>query len=93
MEKFMRILSDKTRLRILCLLKDNDLNVKSIYEEIGIKQTLASHHLAQIKKLGLLRVQKKGTSTIYSIDKERFAKYCDSMRIMIKLDFENRKCC
>lgn len=93
MEKFMQVLSDGTRLRILCLLKDNELNVKNIYEEIEIKQTLASHHLTQIKKLGLLKERKSGTSTLYSIDKIKFQRYCDVMKEMINLEFEDKPCC
>lgn len=85
-EKFMQVLSDKTRLKILCLLKDNELNVKNIHEEIGVKQTLASHHLTQIKKLGLLKTRSRGTSTLYSIDKKKFSTYCDLIKDMINLN-------
>ncbi|EKE25927.1 MAG: hypothetical protein ACD_5C00002G0001 [uncultured bacterium] len=93
MEKFMHILSDRTRLRILCLLKDNELNVKNIYEEIGVKQTLVSHHLTQMKKLGLLKERKGGTSTFYIIRREKFKKYCDIMKEMISLESKSKKCC
>lgn len=93
MEKFMQVLSDRTRLKILCLLKSDELNVKSIYEEIGIKQTLASHHITQMKKLGLLKERKSGTSSLYSINPAKFEKYCDIMREMVQFDPKNKKCC
>lgn len=93
MEKFMKVLSDRTRLRILCLLKNNELNVKSIHEEIGIGQTLASHHLTQIKKLGLLKSRSYGTSTMYSIDKKKIETYCNLMKEMVDYDLKDGKCC
>lgn len=93
MEKFMHVLADKTRLRIICLLRCNELNVKTIHEEIGIIQTLASHHLAQMKKLGLLKERKLGTSTMYSLDSKKFDKYCNIMKEMVDYDLSDGKNC
>ncbi|EKD58324.1 MAG: hypothetical protein ACD_56C00148G0005 [uncultured bacterium] len=93
MEKFLQVLSDRTRLKILCLLKNDELNVKNIYHQLGIKQTLASHHLTQLKKLKLLKERKSGASTFYSIDSKKFEKHCKTLGEMIELDLMSKNCC
>ena len=43
--KFLRIIGDDNRLRILCLLKDGERCVCEIYPNLDLSQNLVSSHL------------------------------------------------
>jgi len=62
-----RAFSDRTRLRILFLLKDGECCVGNIVEILGIEQPSASRHLAYLRKAGLVQVRKAGQWSYYSL--------------------------
>jgi len=64
-----RAFSDRTRLRLLCLLKDQgELCVGDIMAILEIDhQPKASQHLAFLRKAGLVSVRKSGLWCFYSI--------------------------
>jgi ArsR family transcriptional regulator len=68
--EFLRTIADKNRLKILCLLKSGPKCVCEIFPVIGISQKLASHHLKQLKNIGLLEEKREGNFIRYSLDKK-----------------------
>jgi DNA-binding transcriptional ArsR family regulator/precorrin-6B methylase 2 len=62
----LKALSDETRLRILRLLDDEELNVNEIREVLGMSQSRISHHLAVLREAGLIRDRREGTWVFYS---------------------------
>jgi len=73
--EFLRVIADKNRLKILCILKGRQLCVCDIFPEVGISQKLASHHLGQMKKIGLLVENREGNFIRYSVSKEVLEDY------------------
>lgn len=67
---FLKIISDKNRLKIICLLKEKSLCVCKIFQALNISQKLTSHHLGQLKKAGILNREKEGSFVYYSLNKE-----------------------
>jgi DNA-binding transcriptional ArsR family regulator len=63
----MRALADETRLRILCLLRDQPRYVYDLTERLGISQPLVSHHLKILKVAGLVCCRKDGQLVSYSV--------------------------
>jgi ArsR family transcriptional regulator len=64
----LRAVAHPIRLAIVDLLKDNaSLNVTEIHESLGIEQAVASHHLRIMKDKGLLKSQRDGKNTFYSL--------------------------
>jgi ArsR family transcriptional regulator len=62
-------LSDRSRLRILCLLGEHgELNVTTIGEHLGQSQPAVSHHLNQLKKTGLIARRRDGKFNFYRLD-------------------------
>ncbi len=62
-----RALGDTTRLRILRLLAAAPLNVSEIVSLVGVAQSSVSHHLGRLKGLDLIREERQGGFTWYSL--------------------------
>ncbi|MBL8951756.1 MAG: ArsR family transcriptional regulator [Myxococcaceae bacterium] len=62
-----RALGDPTRLRILKLIAAARLNVTEVVSLIGVGQSSVSHHLTRLKALDLIREERLGTYTYYSL--------------------------
>lgn len=60
-------LGDPTRLRILRLVAVAKLNVTEVVSLIGVAQSSVSHHLARLKSLELIREERQGGFTYYSL--------------------------
>lgn len=73
--KFLRIIGDNNRLKILCLLKDKDLYVEQLSFNLGLAQNLVSSHLKIMIDFGLLVIKQEGKKNYYSINKKVFKKY------------------
>ena len=73
--EFLRAISDKNRLKILCILQNSSKCVCEIFENIGISQKLASHHLGQLKRIGLLNEKREGNFIRYSLNKKVIREY------------------
>jgi ArsR family transcriptional regulator len=66
-DKLFRAFSDRTRLRILHLLRGGERCVCDIVEVLGVPQPKASRHLAYLRKAGLVVARKQGLWTYYSL--------------------------
>jgi ArsR family transcriptional regulator len=62
-----RAFSDRTRLRILSLLRDGECCVGDLVEILQIEQPSASRHLAYLRRAGLVSVRKAGLWSYYSL--------------------------
>jgi ArsR family transcriptional regulator len=65
----MKLLSDKTRLRILMLLTRRELCVCQIMGVLGISQPLVSRNLKLVSDAGFLDERKEGKLVFYSLNK------------------------
>jgi DNA-binding transcriptional ArsR family regulator len=64
-------LSDSNRLRILLLISSDRKSVSSIVEELNLSQPLVSHHLKELKRSLLVRVERKGPFIYYELADSR----------------------
>jgi len=63
--KSLKLLADPTRLRLLLLLKEEELSVVEIQEILGMGQSRISSHLAQLKAAKLVRDRRAGKNIYY----------------------------
>lgn len=71
----LRAANHKLRQRILELLKDNDrLTVTEIYVKLRLDQSVASQHLAILRKAGLVVTDRKGKNIYYSVDNDELSR-------------------
>jgi len=63
--KTLKVVADPNRLRILLLLKGEDLYVAELQEILGMGQSTISTHLSQLKQAGLVEDRRTGKSNLY----------------------------
>lgn len=66
-ERFFRALGDKTRLRLLNLMGDQEICVCYFVEILGQPQPKISRHLAYLRKAGIVAVRREGKWMHYRI--------------------------
>lgn len=72
---FLKVINEPNRLKILCLLKENERCVCEICEALDQPQNLISHHLKTLKEFGLITVTQEGRKMIYKSNKTTINKY------------------
>lgn len=68
--KMMRAAADPNRLRILLLLKEEELSVAELQEILVMGQSTISTHLSQLKQAGLAEDRRTGKSSLYRLSAE-----------------------
>jgi ArsR family transcriptional regulator, arsenate/arsenite/antimonite-responsive transcriptional repressor len=66
-DTMFRAFSDRTRLRILHMLRGGELCVCDIVGVLGVPQPKASRHLAYLRKAGLVTARKEGLWSYYTL--------------------------
>src|SRR4051794_24182836 len=65
--KNLRLLADETRLRLLLLLRNEELSVVEIQEILAMGQSRISAHLAQLRQAGLVEDRRAGKNIYYKL--------------------------
>jgi ArsR family transcriptional regulator len=68
--KILRVVADPSRLRILLLLKGEELSVAELQEILVMGQSTISTHLSQLRQTGLVEDRRTGKSNLYSMASE-----------------------
>lgn len=63
----LKIVAEESRLKILCILRDGEHCVCEIMEQVGLSQSLISHHLKDLKEIGVIKDKKDGLRVYYSL--------------------------
>ena len=66
----LRLVSEESRLNILCILKQGEHCVCQIMDHVDLSQSLISHHLKDLKDAGIVTDKKKGLRVYYSLTKQ-----------------------
>jgi ArsR family transcriptional regulator, lead/cadmium/zinc/bismuth-responsive transcriptional repressor len=67
-------LSDPTRLRIISVLLESELNVGDIATQLTMTESAVSHQLRGLRQLRLVRSRKNGRQVYYALDDDHVAK-------------------
>ena len=68
--EFFKVLTDPTRLKILYALGAGELCVFDLSVSIGASVSSVSHHLANLKRVRLVKARRDGRIIYYSLDDE-----------------------
>lgn len=70
----LRAINHKLRQRIIDLLEENNtMTVTDIYIKLRLEQSVASQHLAILRRAGVVITERQGKFIYYSLDKDRLA--------------------
>ena len=68
LNKFFKAISDPTRVKIMELLKDKEMNVGEICKHFDMQQPSISHHLSILKNATIVKDRKQGKEVYYHLD-------------------------
>ncbi|HAX76347.1 MAG TPA: transcriptional regulator [Cyanobacteria bacterium UBA11372] len=74
---FFKVLSEVSRLQIVCCLKSGSKNVTQIMEETGLGQANVSKHLKLLAQAGIVSRTQIGVSVYYEIANPFLFELCD----------------
>jgi len=70
----LKAISHPLRLKILCMLGENEVSVQDIVENVGTSQSNISQHLALLRDKGILTTRKEANRVFYRVDDARILK-------------------
>jgi len=73
-------LSDENRLRILRCVNHGKKSVSGIVEELDLSQPLVSHHLKELRRSLLVKVERRGPFVYYEIADARIDLIIDALK-------------
>src|SRR5574340_610825 len=76
----LKAMSHPLRLKILCMLGNQEVSVQDIVECVGTSQSNISQHLAILREKGVLRTRKEANRVYYRVGDPRTLKLISLMR-------------
>ncbi len=71
LSNFLELISDKNRLRIICMLSSGERCVCEIYKHLELAQNLTSYHLKILEKEGIVSSEKRGVKVFYKLNNKK----------------------
>lgn len=75
--EYFKVLSEVSRLQVLCCLKSGAKNVTEIIQETGLGQANVSKHLKVLMQAGIVTRQPQGISVFYQITDPIIFELCE----------------
>ena len=70
----LKAISHPLRLKILCMLGENEVSVQDIVENVGTSQSNISQHLALLREKSILTTRKEANRVFYRVGDPRMLK-------------------
>jgi DNA-binding transcriptional ArsR family regulator len=76
----IKAMAHPLRLKILCVLGNQEISVQEIVDCVGTSQSNISQHLAILREKGVLRTRKEANRVFYRVSDERTLALISMMR-------------
>ncbi|NJN30877.1 MAG: helix-turn-helix transcriptional regulator [Synechococcales cyanobacterium RM1_1_8] len=90
MADFFKVLSEVSRLQIVCALKAGSKNVTEIIEATGLGQANVSKHLKMLSQAGVVSRRQEGVCVYYQIANPFLFELCDLVCNALAIQIEQR---
>lgn len=89
---YFKVLSELSRLQVLCALKEGGKNVTEIVEATGLGQANVSKHLKILTQAGIVARQPQGVSVYYQIADQMIFDLCElvGQRLEVQLQEQSQ---
>ena len=77
--EFAKALADGTRQKIMELCCCDWYSVTEIVEAVNVSQPTVSHHLAILRRAGLVDVREEGKNTFYTLNQQMVSVCCGQL--------------
>jgi Predicted transcriptional regulators len=93
MADFFKVLSEVSRLQIICCLKSGAKNVTQIIEATGLGQANVSKHLKVLAQAGIVTRTQQGVSVYYEIASPLLFEVCDLVceSLVVQMQQQNQQ--
>ena len=81
----LKTLADETRLNLVKLLLTHDLCVGALAKRLSVSEAAVSQHLKQLREAGLVKGEKRGYWTHYTVEKEKLNELAGLLRDLTEL--------
>lgn len=88
--KICKAISHPTRLKILHLLRGQELTVNEISQKLDLRQSNISQHLKILRSTDIVDNRKEGLNVYYSLYSEKISEACDLLRNVLH-EIQNNK--
>ncbi|MGB3494867.1 MAG: metalloregulator ArsR/SmtB family transcription factor [Elainellaceae cyanobacterium] len=90
---YFKVLSEISRLQVLCSLKSGSKNVTEIIEETGLGQANVSKHLKILAQAGIVSRTPQGVSVYYEIAEPFIFELCELVgdRLSLRLEAQSQQ--
>lgn len=90
---YFKVLSELSRLQVLCCLRSGSKNVTEIMEETGLGQANVSKHLKILAQAGIVSRTPQGVSVYYEIAEPFIFDLCElvSDRLSVRLEEQSQQ--
>ncbi len=93
LSKYFRVLGDRTRLRILELVRDRERSVGQLAELLGEAQPKVSNHLACLRWCGFVQTRREHRTIHYRLADERVANVIELGRALLRDNAQHIAAC
>lgn len=83
--KILKALADETRLDLVKLLLTHDFCVGALAQRLGLSEGAVSQHLKLLREAGLVKGEKRGYFTHYTVERERLVELAEGIRGLTQL--------
>jgi ArsR family transcriptional regulator, zinc-responsive transcriptional repressor len=84
-------LSDENRLRVLLSLRKGRLSVSALVETLQLSQPLISHHLKELRRSLLVKVERQGPFVYYELADRRILQIIEDLETLAGKLLANRR--
>ncbi|WP_432664819.1 winged helix-turn-helix domain-containing protein [Wukongibacter baidiensis] len=79
----LKVIGDKTRLEIIKVLSNRPIFGKQLSKQIGVSTSTISHHLEQLKSIGLIYEERDKNTKYFSLNRNTYKKIVDVLNNFI----------
>ncbi len=65
--ELFRAFSDPSRVRILAAILEQEKNISTLAELVGVSESAVSHHMRGLRQMRIVRARREGKEVYYSI--------------------------
>ncbi|MBZ4687590.1 MAG: ArsR family transcriptional regulator, arsenate/arsenite/antimonite-responsive transcriptional [Clostridia bacterium] len=93
LNKYLKAMGDETRFKIINLLLTHNLCVGALAHRLGISEAAVSQHLQVLRKAGLVKGEKRGYWTHYSVQRELIVEIANELKKLVDQPVINGSFC
>jgi len=83
--RIFKTLADETRFKLIRLLLTHDLCVGALAKHLSISEAAVSQHLKSLREAGLVKGEKRGYWTHYTVEKEKLHELAELLGDLTRL--------